>query len=98
MPHRYMTGGYIKNHFWYEEGIETRSAIAFGEISYFFLEGDQAADTTCKYNAYSIYIKICFGYTCIFYCFVACCQCSLCKAIEFTCFFFIEVVERIKIL
>ncbi len=58
MTHGNMPCSNIEDHFRNEERIETRSAIAFGEIHHFFLESDESTDAAGKHNTYTVWIEV----------------------------------------
>ena len=57
MTHGDLARSNIKYHFRNKERIETWSSITFGKIDHFFLESDQSANTTGKYNTYPVLIN-----------------------------------------
>src|SRR5690349_3260846 len=93
-----MPGGNIEDHFRYEERIEAGGAVALGEAGHLFGKGNEPADTAREYHPDAVVIKVgSFSYAGIFNCFIAGADGSLCEPVEFTRFFFVEIIERVEV-
>jgi hypothetical protein len=92
-----MTGSDVEDHFWNEEGIEARCAVAFSKIDHLFLEGDQSANTAGKHYTHAVWIRIVCIYARIQNSLVACNDSSLSKAVELPCFLPVKEVSRFKV-
>src|SRR5436305_3595134 len=87
-----MTRSNIKNHFRNEKGVEPWRAIAFCKIGHFFLESDQAANATGKYDSYPIKVCIIRIDTRILHTLIACNNSNLSKTVNLPSFFSIEKI------
>src|SRR5690349_12863269 len=96
MPHADLAGCNIQDHFRNEKWIEAGSTVAPCKISHFMLKGDKSTDTACKYDTDPVRVDIFFIQSCIGHCLVAYDQCELRKAIDLSCFFFIEELCRFE--
>src|SRR5689334_16831656 len=97
MAHANMTSRYIQYHFGNEEGIKAGRAISFGKFSHLVLESDQTTDTAGKNNTYPVGVDIVFIQSCVDHSLVTGHECELGKAVDFSCFFLIEVLNGVKI-
>src|SRR5690606_27053153 len=84
--------------FWYEEGIETGSAIALCEIGYLMLESDESSDTAREHHTDPVGIGVVLVKSRVGHRLIAGNKCKLREAIYLSCFLPVEMLNGIEVL